>query len=121
MSNGLNDIVRGYVSEQHGDKYDFRPSRKSVKDKEVYEVNLSQPFKDEAGEKGYHNVRVSVWGRAIDAVEPVVDKILAMPREQRPQIAFEGEWQESFTGNSGRVTLQFRAFDASPWFTAYKR
>ncbi len=120
--NGLNDIVRGYVSTYSGDGFDLSPRRKSANGKDVYEVNISQPTKDGEGGKTYHNIRVSVWGKAIEPVESVVNKILAKPKEQRPQIAFEGEWVESFTSSkTGKVTLNFRAFDASPWFSAYNR
>lgn len=116
------DIVRGFISEAHGEDYDFRPRVKKAGDKDVYEVNISQKWTDrEADESGYHNIRVSVWGKAIPVVKALVEKILARDKEDRPQIAFEGEWQDDFRSKSGKVTFQFRAFDASPWRTSYPK
>jgi hypothetical protein len=116
------DVVRGFISTAHGEDYDFRPRTKKAGDKDVYEVHISQKWTDrDADESGYHNIRVSVWGKAIAPVKAIVERILAKPKDDRPQIAFEGEWQDAFHADSGKVTHQFRAYDASPWFTAYPK
>ena len=117
----MNDIVRGFISTTEGANYSYAPAVKQTKDgKDVYEVNISLKDKREDGTSEYVNIRVSVWGKAIEPVRAIVEKVLAMPDEKRAQIAFEGEWQEAYVSSGGKRTEQFRAFDASPWFSSYR-
>lgn len=117
----MHDIVRGYISTAAGESYSYAPAiRKVGNGKEVYEVNISQSEKAEDGSKNYVNIRVSIWGKAIPVVQAVVERLLAMPDDKRPQIAFEGEWQEQYVSPAGKRTEQFRAFDASPWVSSYR-